>query len=421
MKRIEIAGLAMSFAIGCWLAPSPAIRRPLAGSAAPAGAAPLLSKSAASRIPPRELLEAMVGIPMRAGERDSLRSDLHRQWACRDPLGFLSSREGRSWIALYGETDPFRLLAERNPGSLVRYARENGCIEALETLIRIGDPRANLTLLLENGPDSYPDNIYTDIFRKGEELDPDFHRRISGLPDDRAKKAAFDSVASVMLESMRHDDYLALLEDYRDIVDPSEVAASFSTIVLENPTYLAAFERLPERARASAVVHILGDLPARDDGGASARAILPFFAGKDWLGDHREVVMETILNSPPSGGSEAAAPDDATWKDWALGLPAGENWDYLRRAGVARWALDEPGSNGGIDQLADPELQDAARVGSMMAFLNRHDFDQADKVIALIHHTPRRETLLRLVKTLKEEGPMADFEEFDPFTPEEDG
>lgn len=419
MKPLPIAGHLAAFAAGCFLAGRFAPDVTGRGDSSPPERQDAAAKSAARERAPEDLLGAMVMVPMTPDERYSLRAALYGKWARTDPLGLLKHLEGRAWVSELNFASPFSALAESRPKELLRYAREAGCTEALKELTGKGDPRANLELLLEDAGYTYPEEVYKDIFERGEEHDPEFHQRIAALPDDAAKRAALRVVAKVMVENLRHDDYFALLRDHGDLIDAEDAAGAFAEIVFEDPARLDHFDSLPEAAQATAVNELVTGLSSRDDSDREARQLLPLFAERGWLDDQREELAEIVMANAQDENGEPVEPGSTAWKDWALGLPVEGQGSYLRDLGIARWAMGDPGNEAAFDQLPEPRLQDSARVGAIMACIGRHDLTKARQVARGIHHAPRREVMLKALQILEGEGPMGDFEGLDPFAPEE--
>ncbi|WP_035612272.1 hypothetical protein [Haloferula sp. BvORR071] len=415
MKIIPISGLLLAFGTSYLLAGLFAPSGASSAAVAPSVPKPIKAEKASTRITSQDLLAAVDSTPMSPTDRYLLRYDQYDKWAESDPLGMLASLKGKAVPEIASLSSAFANLAETRPAELLRYAREQGCTEAIETLLDHCDPRQSLTTLLANTSYSYPAEIYEKLFKQGEQLDPEFHRRISELPDDAGRAAAFSAAAKVMLESKRHDDYFALLAEYPESAGPERIAEDFAKIVVCDPARMAQFDTLPPEAQSGAIDQILSGLDSLEDSGQTARSLLPEYARHGWLDERRsdilELIMEDAVNSEDSAAALASGKE---WKDWALALPSDGSCDYLRQAGIARWAAGEPGDVVPYQELPTPELQDAARIGTLMVLTLQENYAQAKAIAGGLHNSARREQLILAIQGM-ERG--EDVDEFDPFAP----
>lgn len=369
------------------------------------------SKTSTPRIQPRELLTALTSVPMSAADRQSLKSSIYAQWTRSNPEGLLSYLQGKAWPG-YMMSEAFSVLAENDPQGLLRYIRENGCPDALSKLTYEGDPRARLSLLLGEGSHSYPDSVFETLFERGEDLDPDFHRRISELPDDRAKKAAFDKIGEVMIKAKRYDEYFEFLGKYGRYGSGKAIAGVFAAIVLDDHKRLDQLDEIPEPFRDAAIKSVIAGGPniIRDE--QATRDLLPLLAERNLLERHREDVIELILNSALDEGGMSGTSQGESWKNWALGLQEGQRWDLLRHAAIARWVAEDPRNLETIESLPTPKLQDAARIGAIISLMQNEQLDEAKQITAGIRNAASREKISRAIKQT-EAG--EEVENFDPF------
>lgn len=414
MKLLPLSGILLAFGASYgltgFLVPRPASPAMGGPSAAPPAKA---TKSVPARITPRDLLTAADATPMSAINRFGLSCDLYERWAASDPLGMLASLNGKALPETVSLSSAFATLAATRPADLLLYAREQGCPDAVDALLDHGDPRQTLTTLLANTPYSYPADIYEKLFKQGEKLDPEFHRRIAELPDVDAQSAAFSAAAEVMLENKRHDDYFALLAEYPALAKPDDLDDDFAEIVLSDPPRLAQFSALPEEAQSGAIDKLVSRLDSLEDSGQMARKLLPEYARRGWLDERHATLLDVMM---PGASDDDVASGEA-WKDWALALPADGSCDYLRQVGVARWAAGEAGKERRYESLPTAELQDAARLGAVMSLADQENYPEAKVIAGSLHNAALREKIMLAVQGLERNEEVGSF---DPFAPLQD-
>lgn len=414
MKLPRIAAHLLALAAGCGFGSLFLTRKTPAAMESPRMETRAPSKSAAPRIHSRELLAALASVPMSATERTSLKYDIYAQWAHSDAEGLLSHLQGKAWPANMGD-GAFSVLADNDPQALLRYIRENGCPDPLIGLAYEKDPRSTLTLLLGEGSHSYPDRIFEILFERGEELDPDFHQRIPELPDERAKKAAFDKVSVVMIKGKRYDEYFEFLGEYGAHGSSESIASSFAEIVLNDHERLGQLDAIPESSRHAAVKSVIEELSNGANNVQATKDLLPLLAEKGLLEEHHEEVLEAIMGRASPDDAVPKAAQESSWKDWALGLPEGERWDLLREAAIARWAGKDLENIANLGTLPTAQLQDAARIGAVIGLMEQERMNDAKRMVATIGDPMRRE---KFIQVLERMDAGEEVENFDPFATE---
>ena len=201
------------------------------------------------------------GVAMESRHRHTLRSELLRDWAKSDPIGFLAAWRERAWSdgGYYnpGETALDRYAAI-DPAGLLDYARAEGCTSAWFAYLKGVSPHAALGLLDEIDPSEFPEKWWAELVRQGMAIDPDFHLHVADIANPELRNEAVTEVAASMLSTRRVGDLVAFIagvEPLPELLD--DLARMAGQQMIEGNLSVAELAIFPEEFRDPSILALL--------------------------------------------------------------------------------------------------------------------------------------------------------------------
>ncbi len=349
------------------------------------------SGSSDHRPSPRSLLAAQANMPMDPAARTALKGRILMEWANTDPDGLLRYLHQRPWLGGFenAATKAFETMARTRPDDLLDYAKREGCLLAIGTLCRHGDPRLVLDLLLALPPGVFSSEIFDDVlaevFERGCDLDPTFHERLNAIEDPGTRLKVFKKAARTLLGAMRDDEFYPWIAKHVDTLPSESVAWIVARQLVAGRSDVNDLNRLPDSIRSHAIDSALRSLvSARIYSDESyQRTCFTSFLKNGWL-DGRQDLAAVVITEYYEGVPDAKLRRTAAagWKTWALDLPKNPKWDPLRRTAIRRWILETPDAWNAIANLPTKDLRNTAYT----AVLHKIDLERdVDRVPWILH------------------------------------
>jgi len=315
----------------------------------------------------RAVLDTLASTPMEARKRNQLKRQIIADWAKRDPMGVLDYMALRKWTSSYWtDIQPgkaFEQLAITQPEILLRYALENGCGSALNSLASQGNPHVVFQLFLEQKEHPIPASYYLDLFEAGTGKDPQFYEKIVQIKDKETRTFAFIGAGRMLLETNREQDYLTCFHAIHSTVLVKPIIEDFAESVIADGRDITLFSALPEEFQQQAADVSFNRIVEQGTYDNTDRMkILDTYIEKQWIQPHLESAAELIkINADQYYSDEKIDAKFArAWHDWALSIPDEPDLKKLQQTAIQRWIIHAPAEWKDIAQLPSQSLRDAA-------------------------------------------------------------
>jgi hypothetical protein len=390
---------------------------------APTSRHSLSSPHSRSLTSPRRLLTALTQTSMTPSLREDIKNGIYRDWASSDPIGLLNHLNGRAWN-FHGK-NAFINLARSQPENLLAYARQHGCIDALNILSSNGDPNVILNLYLTQKPGSIPASEFNTLFKQGLRSDPQFHLNINRINDTAARTEAFTATAKIWLELELYDTYFARFKELHNSLQLDTITHDFGYHILSNHKDVNLLHSLPETARGHTIKEIIEWMPqisSRDE--SYQRMALTTCLENGWMDGHIDQALYIIRAGAENEESDNSHLAEAiAWKNWGLALPDDGKWEPLRHTAIRRWIVADPTQWKTITQLPTPALRDIAYTAVLSTIDLENEFHQIKWITNQIIDPDLKSIAIRVIDERQDPdtdpddpfAPSLDVDPFDPF------